>query len=831
MIAAYFGFEESLDVLIQFKADVAATDLEGQTALHVAIHRAQLGCAKKLVQAGADFNVTDKQGRNLIMSAIFSNNPITIDYCLSLGLSLSTPDKDGFTPLQYAIHHELPTMLSHLLGRFSEPELTNLARDTNDTSLLSSCVRARNPALLSVLNKHDILDRIDTQTCADTLSFLLEGDVKIEHIQALLSSQTTRRRLLNTLMPIIQEALQNEDTNTLRALLESCNNIDQYAPGEQSLLQYASTQGTLTGLAPLLLELGSIPTSHIDPEHDLLTVAVSQCKLPVVAAIAEHLNSTGVVVNDQAIIKAVEIGETEHVQILLRSGANIHARTSTGQSLLHVAAIHGHIAITGILLTRIKYDADFDDEGLTPLLYAALHGNHRVVKLLIEYGHSIYDIASSGLTSLHAAVYSRDHRTLDLLLLNADQSTSTHFTESNDQYGWNALHIACRIGSIPAVRRLARYRSLLNSKTKCSLNMTPLQIAAESGKSHALMSLIDYEANVSLYSSAKPIALKLASKNAMYECAVLLYLYLIGRKQSVDLTTHDAEQFRRFHTIRSSTGWQPHYSEIIWAHLLAKKNLIEIDDYFSTEKYDFGHCHAQLQCFVNLAVGVTRPWIMPTLTKGQWNAESIETAHSVIVEALTDNEMLNFLESNIDAARYLNTNCFYDNSRLWEFRFYHEDANQVESLYFLQYRENNYIYITEPFSSIEGLHHRLVHEEWVRLELALTSSEHGNLIILDQIDLVPYTNNLAPDDLAMLNRRIRPLRFYPKDSSKQEPLAATVYATIYDFREISDNVYAVGEDGSLKLISRQHIERLELPYSLRFTHYRALSFIQETVSA
>ena len=72
-------------------------------------------------------------------------------------------------------------------------------------------------------------------------------------------------------------------------------------------------------------------------------------------------------------------------RLLLQHKADINAQRNNGWTPLHVAAFHGTLEVTRVLLehgaTIIK-----DNKGRTPFQVASDHGNHEIMKLLSEHG-------------------------------------------------------------------------------------------------------------------------------------------------------------------------------------------------------------------------------------------------------------------------------------------------------------------------------------------------------------------------------------------------------------------------------------------------------------
>ena len=84
-------------------------------------------------------------------------------------------------------------------------------------------------------------------------------------------------------------------------------------------------------------------------------------------------------VNKHALIRAVITGDTETVVDLLDRGIPIDTKDDEGESLLHWAALGGHVTTMRLLIRRGCDVDSVDGRGLTPLHWAAGMGETKAV--------------------------------------------------------------------------------------------------------------------------------------------------------------------------------------------------------------------------------------------------------------------------------------------------------------------------------------------------------------------------------------------------------------------------------------------------------------------
>lgn len=133
---------ESVKYLVDMGADVNATNLNGDTALHLAVfHRPDdLSLIKYLLDSMSDVNAGNRDGDTPLMRAVlrFSDRECvdpddydSMEFLLDRGdIKRNCQDKRGNTALHYAVQLGNKGLVDLLLGNDADPFLENWEQDT-----------------------------------------------------------------------------------------------------------------------------------------------------------------------------------------------------------------------------------------------------------------------------------------------------------------------------------------------------------------------------------------------------------------------------------------------------------------------------------------------------------------------------------------------------------------------------------------------------------------------------------------------------------------------------------------------------------------------------
>ena len=167
----------------------AKTDIDNQTALHLASFRGNIEVIKILISNHAEINALTTNGYNVIHKAAMGNKPSSIVYfnkkynmdleatdenkmtalhlatlscmensviyLLNLGVNVNSQDKDGNTPLHFAIKKSQIRLIKKLIQRGADPNIANNKRKKTPLMLAKN-----NPEIMEIFRKKGICEKL-----------------------------------------------------------------------------------------------------------------------------------------------------------------------------------------------------------------------------------------------------------------------------------------------------------------------------------------------------------------------------------------------------------------------------------------------------------------------------------------------------------------------------------------------------------------------------------------------------------------------------------------------------------------------------------------------
>jgi ankyrin repeat protein len=184
---------------------------------------------------------------------------------------------------------------------------------------------------------------------------------------------------------------------------------------------------------------------------------------------------------------AARHGHVEALRLLMKFGADINQRDSSGMASIHWAAFGGYIEAITALHSEFNVDINTRTEsGKSPIHFASERGHGNAIKLLRRYGADLNNGDNEGKTSAHWAALGGHIESITVLNdLEADFS-------ARDDLGMTPMHWAAERGWLDVITMLP-----IGYVTETDrLGRTPIHYAAWTGQVNAIELLHSLGGNI-----------------------------------------------------------------------------------------------------------------------------------------------------------------------------------------------------------------------------------------------------------------------------------------------------------------------------------------------
>lgn len=232
---------------------------------------------------------------------------------------------------------------------------------------------------------------------------------------------------------------------------------------------------------------------------------------------------------DSPLTKAVNAGDVTAVRALIKSGADVNARSGDGSTALLWAAHNSNDDIARALIAaRASVDVA-NDYGVTPLLEASKSGDAPMIELLLQAGANPSLAHPEGETPLLAAARSGSVPAVRLLLARGVDVNAAEQYQQTTALMWAAAEnhldiVDLLIEAGADVNRQAHVTSITDRKNADhpSGGFTPLMWAARAGNETMVRRLVARGANVNLKNGDGASAAMIAIYNDRFDVAAAL---------------------------------------------------------------------------------------------------------------------------------------------------------------------------------------------------------------------------------------------------------------------------------------------------------------------
>ena len=404
----------------------------------------------KLLDEKVNVNSTSYDFKTPMMRAAMSGHVQCLEILKTFGADEFAVDKAGATALHYAVLSNNIPATKWFLDTYPPPPTPDLAK--NRSSIL---LRATDAAKWSRSLK-SLREASDTGG-SKPLHIAVESDMG-GMVNTLLAAGVDLEAKNNRGQTPLQQAIIAKRHDSFNTLLRNGANAEAVDAGGTSALHWAARLGQVS-MIEVLLDKGAARWEYDNAGSGYL---------PIHQAAGE--------------------GQLAAVETLLTERTDLDRRTKSGETLLHIASLHGHLDVARYLL---KNSVDVNPwaerstswshgprskllgSSLTPLHYACRMGNFEMAVLLLDHDAFVNAPSPDGYTALMMASEADDTNLVSLLhRRGAKVNASLPGTLST------ALHIAARKGNVETVRELCRAGADYKARAgKDSYKRTPAEEA------------------------------------------------------------------------------------------------------------------------------------------------------------------------------------------------------------------------------------------------------------------------------------------------------------------------------------------------------------------
>ena len=484
-IAAGFGLDKLINLLLDEGLDANARDSYGNTALHEAACNGHIEATSVLVKRSAEVDPIDFDGNTPLYLAVSFAHKDLILKLLEHGANPNARCVDDWTPLHEAADKGHISIVNLLLDN----KATTHSKSARGLNALHRAAGRGHIEIVQLLLKRGC--RVDAQTWDEwtplhgasssgnheTVRLLLEHNAGIDHQSA--DGRAPLHRACRGGHSLTASVLLEKGANIL--LSDYTGNIPLHRAakgGNRKIARLLLDHDASTIVAQItaLNASGRTPRGEASYSGHWKMAALLRGE-----EVFHHQFDPG---PDHELATAVADGDLSGVQELINNRADINQPQGDGLTPLHLAFLTGNEAIARVLLENNATLKVKTAEGWTTLHCAAKRGVESAIRLCLDHGADIKARTRDGQTALHKVCKSGSVASTKLLIERGAK------LEAADDWGWRPLHTASSAGFKDIVELLIAEGADLEARDKEGRTM---QACAAGAGHHALVEYLRME--------------------------------------------------------------------------------------------------------------------------------------------------------------------------------------------------------------------------------------------------------------------------------------------------------------------------------------------------
>ncbi|KAI9884759.1 MAG: hypothetical protein M1823_003469, partial [Watsoniomyces obsoletus] len=579
--AIFNEHEAAVRLLARKGANLDELAYNGKPALFEAIRKGRVAVVRLLLAAGASATVKDYQGHNALFHAMAHGDNEILELLIQAGADVEAPALYGWTPLQWAATQNLVPLMELMLSKGARLEARTQRGETalhraidrkgttaaarflieRGADLEAEMETGARPLLLAVMVGNTAVAELLVQKGAmvNTTNKLRLTALHIaathgnEDIIRVLIDNGANIALRNSIGELpLTLAVKNGHEKAVGLLLDKQATLRIKLERLENVLWYAIAEGR-DSMARYLIERGAKIKETPRKGVEALGMAVAKGHEAVTRLILEHdvdVNEESSETGKTALLRAVELGLGEMVELLLEKGARL-GTSEKAQSALHSKVMMGSSTICKLLLEKGTPVSLLSNVDVGHVLWtAAKDGWEELVEVILRDGPKLesltHDNCDQGSVPLSLALRNRHYRIAERLVeAGANDKRLVQWELEGGALQWAAregregfmqmglrhgvdlenkvgdrtiLDVAAEAGHLPIVKMIIEAGG--NADSVCGkLNRKPLHWAVEQGHEAMVRFLLS--------KGAKPTSRMSDGRTPMDEAAKLGYISIM----------------------------------------------------------------------------------------------------------------------------------------------------------------------------------------------------------------------------------------------------------------------------------------------------------------
>ncbi|KAG1682527.1 Transient receptor potential cation channel subfamily A member 1 [Nymphon striatum] len=456
-----------IDMVLTYCPDLNVTDIDGNTALHVAVMAEKSNSIQHLIQKGAETNILNSKCYGPLHLAVVLNRPLIVANLLApKQVDGCAVGAQGRTALHFACIHDYYECVNVLAIEICLKNGACICQQQHDksTPLHLACSRGSLEIVRILLHEQN---QMVLSKC--------------------LSLEDAQHRT-----PLHMAAMFNHP-DLVKYLVAEGGDLEHYDIEERTPLLLAAVHQAWDSVI-LLMQLGAkITVTEINNRNIFhLMILNKGCVNYFKSKIIAQNATVQKLLNDKdnegcsPIHLATRSGRMKCIECLILQGVDINCKNKEDQSPLHFAAKYGRLNTVRQLINSDKHMFlinDTDKNGNTPLHLASENGHVKVISLLLSKG-AIIARNHRQQTALHRAAINGYTYSAKVLL-----RVHGFLLDKQDKDGNTALHYAVQHEKVNVVDLLLHLKCSILKNQK---ELNPIDFAIQNKNVKAMRAMVTH---------------------------------------------------------------------------------------------------------------------------------------------------------------------------------------------------------------------------------------------------------------------------------------------------------------------------------------------------